>query len=109
MPNRTRTATALAAALTLAIASGCQVLSDAGDVAEDTGESIASTETWQSIEGNWNDFKSAASDKWQELTADDIDDIGGNRESLIEEVSEAYDMTLEEAEAEVDEWADSLS
>lgn len=102
----------IAASLALLLVSGCaatrEAADDAGEAIDETAENIADTELWQNISSNWAEFKDAAAEQWQALTADDIDDIGGNRESLIEEVSEAYDMTRDEAAEQVDEWADAL-
>jgi len=108
MRIRTLARPALAAVFAVSIAAGCQATRDIGAVAEDTGESIASTETWQSISSNWNQFTDAAGDRWDALTDDDMDDIDGDRQTLVQKVSEAYDVSMEAASDQVDEWAAAL-
>ena len=99
-------------ALAALLAGGCAATRDAvdevGDETRELAADIQSSETWQNIEQNWGEFKAAAAERWNDLTEDDLDDVAGNREDLIEEVHESYAMTRAEAEAEVDDWADSM-
>ena len=108
-----KTGLLIAAALSTALVGGCATVRDAYDAtAEKTGEvadDVANSELWTSIEQNWNDLRAAASERWNELTEDDLDDIDGEREALVEDVQEYYGVTREEAERQVDDWAGTLS
>ena len=48
-------------------------------------------------------MKGSARAKWGELTDDEIDQIGGNRELMIGKTQEKYGIAKEEAEKQVDE------
>lgn len=99
---------ALAFALAAALG-GCALVERGGEETAELAREVENSEFWTALEENWDDFKSAAAERWNDLTEDDLDDVGGNREELIEEVQEAYSVTREEAEEQVDEWAASMS
>lgn len=46
--------------------------------------------------------------KWGKLTDDDLTAISGNRDQLIGKVQEYYGLTKENAQAQVDEFIQSL-
>ncbi|NSX54345.1 CsbD family protein [Parasulfitobacter algicola] len=58
------------------------------------------------IQGNWKQFKGKAQEKWGELTNDELDQAEGNREQLVGLIQSKYGKAREEAEKEVDEWAE---
>ncbi len=64
--------------------------------------------TWDRIEGNWKQFKGNIQEKWGELTNDEIDQIQGNREKLAGKIQERYGIAREEANKQIDAWADKL-
>ncbi|MFW6089821.1 MAG: CsbD family protein [Gemmatimonadota bacterium] len=59
---------------------------------------------WDTIEGNWKQFRGKVQQKWGELTDDDLDVIDGKRTELIGRIQERYGKTREAAEREVREW-----
>lgn len=59
---------------------------------------------WDTIEGNWKQFRGKVEQKWGELTDDDLDVIDGKRTELIGRIQERYGKTREDAEREVREW-----
>ena len=59
---------------------------------------------WDTIEGNWKQFRGKVEQKWGELTDDDLDVIDGKRTELIGRIQERYGKTREAAEREVQEW-----
>ncbi len=63
---------------------------------------------WDQIEGNWKQFKGQAQAKWGDLTDDELQRAKGNRQEMAGIVQEKYGKTREEAEREVDDWANSL-
>ena len=62
---------------------------------------------WDDIEQGWDDFKSSVKQQWSELTDDDIDEIGGDRDRLVDRLGQRYDIDADEAGRQVDEWHDN--
>lgn len=60
---------------------------------------------WDTIQGNWQQFKGKAREQWGKLTDDDLDQVQGNMEQLNGKLQERYGKTKDEASAEIDEWA----
>ncbi|KAA9134113.1 CsbD family protein [Marinihelvus fidelis] len=63
---------------------------------------------WDTIEGNWKQFKGKARNQWGKLTDDDWDQVEGRREQLAGKIQERYGKSRDAAEREVDEWIDSI-
>ncbi len=63
---------------------------------------------WDTVEGNWKQFKGKAQQKWGSLTNDDLDAIQGRREELEGRLQERYGKTRDEAKQEVDSWISSI-
>lgn len=63
---------------------------------------------WDQIEGNWKQFKGQAQAKWGDMTDDELQRARGNRQELAGIVQEKYGKTREEAERDVDDWANTL-
>ena len=59
---------------------------------------------WDRIEGNWKQFKGNAKQQWGKLTDDQLDVIAGKREILSGKIQEAYGITKEETEKQLDDW-----
>jgi len=64
---------------------------------------------WDTIKGNWTQLKGAVREQWGDLTDDDIDRIEGNREQLVGRLQERYGYMRDQAEREVDTWADRMN
>jgi uncharacterized protein YjbJ (UPF0337 family) len=64
---------------------------------------------WSRIEGNWKRVKGKVRQQWGKLTDDDIDVINGKREELIGQIQNRYGIARDEAERQVDDFADTLS
>jgi uncharacterized protein YjbJ (UPF0337 family) len=64
---------------------------------------------WDRIEGNWKQYKGKARQKWGELTNDDLDIVQGKKEELIGCLQERKGIAREQAEREVDDWAQTLA
>lgn len=54
------------------------------------------------IGANWNQAKGKVKEQWGKLTNDQLDQINGRRDQLIGKVQEAYGISEEEAERQVD-------
>ena len=108
MNARTPIATALALVLAGTLG-GCALVERGGEETAELAREVENSEFWTELRENWGDFKGAVAERWNALTDDDLDDLDGDREELVEEVQEAYGVTREEAEEQVDEWAASMS
>jgi uncharacterized protein YjbJ (UPF0337 family) len=63
---------------------------------------------WDRIEANWKHFIGEARGKWGRITVDELDLIGGRRETLAGQIREVYGITKEEAEKQLAEWQQGL-
>ena len=59
---------------------------------------------WDTIEGQWKQFKGRAKQAWSKLTDDDLANLNGKREQLAGKIQEAYGITKEESEEQVSIW-----
>jgi uncharacterized protein YjbJ (UPF0337 family) len=62
---------------------------------------------WDTIKGKWKQVRGEAQRKWGKLTDDDLDVAEGNRDKLAGKIQERYGVAKDEAERQVDEWANS--
>ena len=63
---------------------------------------------WDTIEGNWKQFKGKALVQWGKLTDDDLDVVAGRRDQLSGLLQERYGHTKDDAEALINKWSDTL-
>ncbi len=63
---------------------------------------------WNQIEGNWKQFKGSAKAQWGDLTDNELTEAEGNRDKLVGKIQERYGIAQEEAERQVDSFADGL-
>ena len=63
---------------------------------------------WDRIEANWKQFIGEARGKWGRITEDELDLIGGRRETLAGQIREVYGITKEEAEKQLADWQQGL-
>jgi uncharacterized protein YjbJ (UPF0337 family) len=63
---------------------------------------------WDQIAGNWKQFTGKVKEKWGKLTDDDLTAIGGKRDQLAGKLRERYGYAKEEAERELDDFANTL-
>ena len=61
---------------------------------------------WDRIEGNWKQMKGAVKEKWGKLTDDHFDMIAGSKDKLVGKIQEAYGCSRDEAERQVDSFAE---
>lgn len=55
-------------------------------------------------EGKWNQVKGPAKANWSKLTDDDLNRIGGRKDTLIDLLQERYGIGWLEAARQVDGW-----
>ena len=60
--------------------------------------------TWIIVESAWIDARGRIKQEWSMLTDEDLDAIGGRRDSLLTKLCEALGVTPDEADRQVTEW-----
>ena len=63
---------------------------------------------WDTIEGQWKQFKGRAKQAWSKLTDDDLANLNGKREQLAGKIQERYGIQKQEAERQIDDWIANL-
>jgi uncharacterized protein YjbJ (UPF0337 family) len=63
---------------------------------------------WNRIQGNWKQVAGNARQQWGKLTDDDVVQANGEREKLAGKIQERYGISQQEANQQIDEWADKL-
>jgi uncharacterized protein YjbJ (UPF0337 family) len=59
---------------------------------------------WDQIEGKWKEYTGKAQQRWGELTNDDLAQVKGDRRELSGKIQNAYGVSKEEAERQIDDW-----
>lgn len=63
---------------------------------------------WEQIKGNFTEYKGKIKEQWGELTDDDLDRMAGQRGQLVGKIQQHYGCSREEAERQVDTWAQRI-
>lgn len=63
---------------------------------------------WDTVKGNWTQFKGMVRERWGELTDDEIDKIAGDYQQLIGHLQKKYGIDASEAQSQADDWASSI-
>jgi uncharacterized protein YjbJ (UPF0337 family) len=63
---------------------------------------------WDVISGKWKQLKGDIRSRWGDLTDDEFEQIAGEREKLAGKIQERYGITKEQANQQIDEWAENL-
>ena len=66
------------------------------------------TGLWNQIEGSWKQLRGDARKTWGKLTDDELEEIRGRRDSLAGKLQQHYGIAQEEANRQIDEWANKL-
>jgi uncharacterized protein YjbJ (UPF0337 family) len=61
---------------------------------------------WDIIKGNWKQAKGKAREEWGDLTDDELEQIGGEKDQLIGKLQERYGWERMDAERRVDAFAE---
>jgi uncharacterized protein YjbJ (UPF0337 family) len=64
--------------------------------------------TWDQVKGDWKQLKGKVKEKWGKLPDDDLTTIAGKRDQLIGKLQQRYGYEKEQAQRELDEFADKL-
>ena len=63
-----------------------------------------SSELWDRVKGNLVEFRTNCKKQWDLLTDDEIRDLHGNRDLLIQKIQERYDLSKQDANRQIDQW-----
>jgi uncharacterized protein YjbJ (UPF0337 family) len=56
---------------------------------------------WDTVKGEWKQFRGKVKEQWGKLTDDDLDRIEGKRDQLVGAVQKRYGVAKEEAEKQL--------
>jgi len=63
---------------------------------------------WDRIAGTWKQSSGEVKKQWGKLTDDELMQVNGNREILEGKIQEKYGITKQQANKQIDEWANKL-
>jgi uncharacterized protein YjbJ (UPF0337 family) len=63
---------------------------------------------WDQLAGKWKQLKGEARTRWGKLTDDELEEIAGHRDKLAGKIQERYGIAREEADRQIDAWAQEL-
>jgi uncharacterized protein YjbJ (UPF0337 family) len=61
---------------------------------------------WEQLHGNWMRMKLKVKERWDRLTDEELSQIGGRREPLLNKLLEKYGLSQAEAERQLSETCD---
>jgi uncharacterized protein YjbJ (UPF0337 family) len=64
---------------------------------------------WDTVKGDWKQFKGKVKEKWGKLTDDDLNKIQGRRDQLAGAIQKHYGIAKDEAEKQLKEFESSCS
>ncbi len=59
---------------------------------------------WNRIEGNWKEAKGKITQKWGQLTDDDLAQVNGSREQLEGKIQQRYGLAKDLIRKDIDDW-----
>ncbi len=59
---------------------------------------------WDTVKGQWKQFRGQVKEQWGKLTDDDLDRIEGKRDQLLGTVQKRYGIARDEAERQLREF-----
>ncbi|MDX1993691.1 MAG: CsbD family protein [bacterium] len=69
---------------------------------------MADNGVWDQMAGLWKQVRGEVRTQWGKLTDDDMEEIAGKRDKLAGKIQERYGIAQEEANRQIDEWANRL-
>ncbi|HEX5804311.1 MAG TPA: CsbD family protein [Azospira sp.] len=62
---------------------------------------------WNIVEGNWKQFQGKVKTQWGKLTDDQLDVIAGRRIELAGKIQEAYGISRDEADKQINDFEEA--
>jgi hypothetical protein len=59
---------------------------------------------WERIQANWRHFKVIARVRWNKISIEEFDLIGGRRERLAAQIAQAYGVSAAMAQMQLESW-----
>jgi len=64
---------------------------------------------WDTVKGDWKQFKGKVKEAWGKLTDDELDVIAGKRDQLVGSIQKGYGIARDEAERQVQQFERSCA
>jgi uncharacterized protein YjbJ (UPF0337 family) len=64
---------------------------------------------WDTVKGDWKQFKGKVKEAWGKLTDDELDVVAGKRDQLIGAIQKGYGIARDEAERQVQQFERSCA
>ncbi len=78
------------------------------DMDEDMNMDKQANNVWDQIAGTWKQAEGQVRTQWGKLTDDDLMQIKGQRDVLAGRIQQRYGIAKEEADKQIDAWAQKL-
>ena len=65
--------------------------------------------TWDTVKGDWKQFKGKVKEAWGRLTDDELDIVAGKRDQLVGAIQKGYGIARDEAERQVQQFERSCA
>ena len=62
---------------------------------------------WDQIAGKWTEMKGSVTERWGDLTDDELTKLGGKRDRLAGLIQQKYGLAKEEAERQINDFEKS--
>lgn len=63
---------------------------------------------WRNAEERWKQVRDQVQDRWNKLTSDELDEIGGSYDRLVSKLQEKYGLTKQQAETELNDFENTV-
>lgn len=63
---------------------------------------------WKNVEERWKQVRDKVQDRWNKLTSDELDEIGGSYDRLVSKLQEKYGLTKQQAETELNDFESTV-
>lgn len=64
---------------------------------------------WDTVKGEWKQFRGKVKEQWGKLTDDDLDRIEGKRDQLLGVVQKRYGIARDEAEKQLSKFETTIN
>jgi uncharacterized protein YjbJ (UPF0337 family) len=64
---------------------------------------------WDTVKGDWKQFRGKVKEAWGKLTDDDLDIVAGKRDQLVGLIQKNYGVARDEAERQVQQFEHTCS